>query len=170
MTQHTRSFITGLFLSTATIALTNQPAAAQNIDKFVVSGAAAKKSMTREISADTAAKIRQACMDFAKEHNVAVAVFILNPTGQIVHAREYGGGQCSSADAMGALGRFSYIRWIADYGGRSDDKGHWSGRVEHGRGVRARCADKGSWTATGAGSRDSACWPGWRCADSAVIP
>jgi len=43
--------------------------------------------MTREISADTAAKITQARMDFAKEHNVAVTVFILNPTGQIVHAR-----------------------------------------------------------------------------------
>jgi glc operon protein GlcG len=65
---------------------------AQNIDKFVVTGDAAKKSMTKnEISADTAAKITQACVDFAKEHKVAVSVFILNPTGQIVHAHRMDG-------------------------------------------------------------------------------
>src|ERR1700732_2432218 len=91
MTKQTRVFLTGLFLSAATIAFTNQDAAAQNMDKFVISGAAAKKSMTREISADTAAKITQACLDFAKEHNVAVTVFILNPTGQIVHAHRMDG-------------------------------------------------------------------------------
>jgi glc operon protein GlcG len=60
---------------------------AQNIDKFVVTGPAAKKSMTKtEISADTAEKITQACVNFAKEKNIAVSVFVLNPTGQIVHA------------------------------------------------------------------------------------
>ncbi len=91
MTNQTRFFLTGLFLSGAAIALTNREAAAQNIDKFVISGAAAKKAMTREISADTAAKITQACLDFAKEHNVAVTVFILNPTGQIVHAHRMDG-------------------------------------------------------------------------------
>jgi glc operon protein GlcG len=66
-------------------------ASAQNIDKFVVSGDAAKKVMTREISADTAEKITQACVNYAKEHNVAVSVFILSPTGQIVHAHRMDG-------------------------------------------------------------------------------
>lgn len=62
-----------------------------NIDKFVLSGAAAKKAMTREINADTAEKITNACVDYAKEHNIAVSVFILNPTGQIVHAHRMDG-------------------------------------------------------------------------------
>jgi glc operon protein GlcG len=62
-----------------------------NIDKFVISGAAAKKAMTREINADTAEKIVNACVDYAKEHNIAVSVFVLNPTGQIVHAHRMDG-------------------------------------------------------------------------------
>jgi glc operon protein GlcG len=66
-------------------------ASAQNIDKFVVSGEAAKKVMTREISADTAEKITQACVNYAKERNIAVSVFILSPTGQIVHAHRMDG-------------------------------------------------------------------------------
>src|SRR3984893_10385172 len=91
MTKEVRSFLTGLFLTGAAIALTNRLAPAQNLDKFVISGAAAKKAMTREISADTALKITQACLDFAKEKNIAVTVFILNPTGQIVHSHRMDG-------------------------------------------------------------------------------
>jgi glc operon protein GlcG len=78
---------------TAGVAFTQHAGAqnASNIDKFVISGEAAKKAMTREISADTAEKITQACVAFAKEHNIAVTVFILNPTGQIVHAHRMDG-------------------------------------------------------------------------------
>jgi glc operon protein GlcG len=77
---------------TLALALTAGVVSAQtNIDKFVVSGAAAKKVMTREISADTAEKITQACVSYAKEHNIAVSVFILSPTGQIVHAHRMDG-------------------------------------------------------------------------------
>jgi glc operon protein GlcG len=67
-------------------------AGAQNIDKFVVSGDDAKKAKSRsEISADTAEKITQACVNFAKEKKIAVSVFILSPTGQIVHAHRMDG-------------------------------------------------------------------------------
>src|SRR5579863_4808353 len=67
-------------------------AGAQNIDKFVVSGDDAKKAKSRsEISADTAEKITQACVDYAKEKKIAVTVFILSPTGQIVHAHRMDG-------------------------------------------------------------------------------
>jgi len=60
---------------------------AQNINKFVISDEAAKKTLIKyEISADTAAKITQACVDWATKNNMAVSVFILSPTGQIVHA------------------------------------------------------------------------------------
>ena len=75
-----------------TLALTASVVSAQNIDKFVVTGAAAKKAMTKtEISADTAEKITQACVAFAKEKNTAVTVFILSPTGEIVHSHRMDG-------------------------------------------------------------------------------
>ena len=65
---------------------------AQNINKFVISDEAAKKTLIKyEISADTAAKITQACVDFATKNNMAVSVFILSPTGQIVHAHRMDG-------------------------------------------------------------------------------
>jgi glc operon protein GlcG len=60
---------------------------AQNINKFVISEEAAKKTLIRnEISVETAEKITQACVEFAKKNNQSVTVFILSPTGQIVHA------------------------------------------------------------------------------------
>lgn len=77
---------------TAALAVVACVASAQNIDKFVISGDAAKKALTKsEISADTAEKIAQACIDFAKEKNFAVTVFILSPTGEIVHAHRMDG-------------------------------------------------------------------------------
>jgi uncharacterized protein GlcG (DUF336 family) len=67
-------------------------ASGQNISKFVISDEAAKKTLFKnEISADTAAKITQACVDFAVKNNMAVTVFILSPTGQIVHAHRMDG-------------------------------------------------------------------------------
>src|SRR5450631_1700177 len=60
---------------------------AQNLEKFVISAEAAKKTLFKdEISVETAAKIAQACVEFAKKNNQAVTVFILTPTGQIVYA------------------------------------------------------------------------------------
>ncbi len=73
-------------------ALASQIASAQNLSKFVISDEAAKKTLVKnEISADTAEKITQACIDFAKKSNMAVSVFILSPTGQIVHAHRMDG-------------------------------------------------------------------------------
>jgi len=67
-------------------------AAAQDIDKFVISADAAKKTLTRnEISADTAEKITQACVEFATRNNIAVTVFVLSPTGDVVHAHRMDG-------------------------------------------------------------------------------
>ena len=79
-------------LAAAGLVLTAAAASAQDIDKFVISGDAAKKALTRtEISADTAEKIAQACLEFAKEKKIAVTVFILSPTGEIVHAHRMDG-------------------------------------------------------------------------------
>jgi len=74
------------------LALMAVSAPAQNISKFVISEEAAKKTLVKnEISADTAAKITQACVDWAVQNNQAVSVFILSPTGQIVHAHRMDG-------------------------------------------------------------------------------
>ena len=73
-----------LILSAALFAACAQ---VQNISKFVIFEEAAKKTLVRnEISADTAAKITQACVDWAIKNNQAVSIFILSPTRQIVHA------------------------------------------------------------------------------------
>ena len=75
-----------------TFAILAGPLFAQNINKFVISDEAAKKTLVKnEISADTAAKITQACVDWATKNNQAVSVFILSPTGQIVHAHRMDG-------------------------------------------------------------------------------
>src|SRR5579863_8983268 len=66
--------------------------AQSSVDKFVVTGDAAKKAMTREeISADTAEKITKVCLDFAAQNKIAVSGFILSPSGQIVHAHRMDG-------------------------------------------------------------------------------
>ncbi len=35
--------------------------------------------------------ITQACVNYTKERNIAVSVFVLNPTGQIVHSHRMDG-------------------------------------------------------------------------------
>src|SRR5580765_3291461 len=75
-----------------TFAILASAVSAQNINKFVISDEAAKKTLVKnEISADTAAKITQACVDWATKNSQAVSVFILSPTGQIVHAHRMDG-------------------------------------------------------------------------------
>lgn len=75
-----------------TAALVAASATAQNINKFVISDEAAKKTLFKnEISGDTAAKLAQACIDFATKNNMAVTVFVLSPTGQIVHSHRMDG-------------------------------------------------------------------------------
>ena len=82
-----------VLLGSAAFALGAGTVSAQgNLEKFVVTGDAAKKAMTREeISADTAEKITKACLDFAAQNKIAVSVFILAPSGQVVHAHRMDG-------------------------------------------------------------------------------
>jgi uncharacterized protein GlcG (DUF336 family) len=76
-----------LFSCCAAVFITTGWTQAQNLDKFVISPEAAKKTLYKnEISVETASKIAQACVEFAKKNNQAVTVFILTPTGQIVYA------------------------------------------------------------------------------------
>jgi uncharacterized protein GlcG (DUF336 family) len=65
---------------------------AQDLEQFVVSGAAADAIKTRtEISADTAERIVDACRVLAEENDVTVSVFVLSPSGDIVHAHRMDG-------------------------------------------------------------------------------
>src|SRR5580698_1983266 len=74
-------------LAAVLLALSTGGVVAQNINKFVISDEAAKKTLIKnEISVETAEKISQACVEFAKKNNQAVTVFILSPTGQIVYS------------------------------------------------------------------------------------
>src|SRR5437763_2363000 len=85
--RHTHTLTSRIGLAAAVFAVSTGIAAGQNINKFVISDEAAKKTMIKnEISVETAAKITQACVEFAKKNNQAVTVFILSPTGQIVHS------------------------------------------------------------------------------------
>ena len=80
MIKRTRFFLTGLLLATAAFALIASGASAQNLEKFVAKGTQI------DISADTATKIGQACLDYAAQHQLKVTFFILGPAGNVVHA------------------------------------------------------------------------------------
>lgn len=61
-------------------------------EKVTLSGDAAKRTLTKaEINADTAKAIAEACVEFAKGRNQSVSVFILSPSGDIVHAHRMDG-------------------------------------------------------------------------------
>jgi glc operon protein GlcG len=75
-----------MFLSLTAVTL------AQNTDKIIVTGDAAKRSLAKnEITGEAAGKIAQVCQDFAAQHNYAAVIFILDPSGNIVHAHRMDG-------------------------------------------------------------------------------
>ena len=77
------------------VALGLMPAAAQTparVDSFVVRGEAAKRALTKtEISGETAEKLAKVCEAYAVEHNISVSIFIISPSGSIVHAHRMDG-------------------------------------------------------------------------------
>lgn len=77
---------------TVGFAIASPGATAQGLEDFVLSGDAARRALTRiEISADTAERITESCVDFANENNVSVSIFILTPSGSIAHAHRMDG-------------------------------------------------------------------------------
>ena len=69
------------------------------LDKAVMSGEAAKKSLTKyQISADMARKLVDACLDYAKSTNTPVSVFVLSPDGEIVDAHRMDGQNSINTD------------------------------------------------------------------------
>ena len=79
----------------ALIAFGPIPAFAQSgprVDGFVVSGDAAKRALTKtEISGEVAEKIAKVCEAYAVEHRISVSIFVISPSGSIVHSHRMDG-------------------------------------------------------------------------------
>ncbi len=81
-----------LLAATAALTITAGIASSQDISKFVLSDAAAKKTLIKnEINADTARKIIDKCIEIATRDNMPITIFILSPTGQIVASHRMDG-------------------------------------------------------------------------------
>jgi glc operon protein GlcG len=105
MTKRMRSFRTIVILFLAgTYAAVSPNVWAQGADKLplekaVISSDAAVHALTRdEISVDTAEKIGKACVDFAKQHTMAITVFIISPSGNIVYGYRMDGQKPTNID------------------------------------------------------------------------
>ena len=76
-----------LVLVAVGMALCAGTAAAQDLEDFVVSDEAAKRTKTRdEISLDTARRIADHCLQEAAERNFGTSIFVLSPSGHVVFA------------------------------------------------------------------------------------
>jgi glc operon protein GlcG len=93
-----------IFLLSGTCAAAAPNAWAQGADKLplekaVISSDAAARAMTRdEISIDTAEKIAKICVDFARQHSIAITVFIISPSGNIVYSYRMDGQRPTNID------------------------------------------------------------------------
>src|SRR5690606_24874227 len=88
------NIMTGTRIFSIGIALTflGSAASAQNLSDYVLSGAAAERAVTRvEINAATAEALVDSCIAHARDNDVSVSVFVLSPSGTIVHAQRMDG-------------------------------------------------------------------------------
>jgi uncharacterized protein GlcG (DUF336 family) len=71
-----------------------------SFDAATLPPAAAKRALTKaEINADTAAKLVNACVDYAKAHNGGASVVVLSPSGYLVSAYRSDGQQPNNVDS-----------------------------------------------------------------------
>lgn len=69
------------------------------LDQAVMSGDAAKKVLTKvQISADIARKLVDSCVDYAKQTNTPVTVYVLSPDGEIVDSHRMDGQNSINTD------------------------------------------------------------------------
>lgn len=70
------------------------------LDQVTLSGAAAKRARTKvEINAETAARLVSACIEYAQSRNAGVSVFVLSPSGDVVHAQRTDGQTPNNIDS-----------------------------------------------------------------------
>ena len=71
-----------------------------SFDAATLPPAAAKRAVVKaEINADTAEKLVNVCLDYAKAHNGGASVVVLSPAGYIVHAHRSDGQQPNNIDS-----------------------------------------------------------------------
>jgi len=93
---------TGLVAAATAMAVFAGGAFAASLDSLVIHGDAAKKIHEKyAISIDTAKKMAAACVAFAKQHNVAVSISIMDPIGEMVYfERMDGQGKLNTSTAI----------------------------------------------------------------------
>ena len=76
----------GSLTITATVLLSVN-VCAQQLEDFVISEEAAMKTLNRaEISVGTAERVAEACVEYAEDNDILVALFIVGPSGNVVYA------------------------------------------------------------------------------------
>ena len=102
----------GRALALLTLGLLSVGAWAQDLNDFVISEEAARATLNRaEISVDTAESVAKACVRFAEENDVVVAIFVLGPSGNVVYAYRMDGQNPVAVDtARMKAGTVLYMR------------------------------------------------------------
>src|SRR5580658_3384845 len=71
-----------------------------SLDSVTLAPAAARRALTKmEINGETAEKLANVCLDYAKAHNGGASVVIISPSGYIVHAHRSDGQQPNNIDS-----------------------------------------------------------------------
>ena len=79
---------------------TSAGAQSLSIDDATLAPAAAKRALVKaEVNGDTAEKLVNACLDYAKAHNGGASVVVLSPSGFLVHAHRSDGQQPNNIDS-----------------------------------------------------------------------
>jgi uncharacterized protein GlcG (DUF336 family) len=82
--------------------LLSVPARAQSLsfDEATLPPAAASRALVKaEVNGDTAEKLVNVCLDYAKAHNGGASVVVLSPSGFLVHAHRSDGQQPNNIDS-----------------------------------------------------------------------
>ena len=95
-------FRTALIAAAAAAGLIATGAVAASLDSLVIHGAPAQKIHEKyALSIDSAKKIAAACIAYARQHNVAVSVAIMDPIGEMVYfERMDGQGRLNTSTAI----------------------------------------------------------------------
>jgi glc operon protein GlcG len=93
---------TGLIAAATLLAFAAGGAMAASLDSLVIHGDAAKKIHEKfALSIDTAKKMAATCIGYAKDHNIAVSVAIMDPIGEMVYfERMDGQGRLNTSTAI----------------------------------------------------------------------
>jgi len=79
---------------------TSTDARSLSLDEATLAPAAAKRALVKaEINGETAEKLVNACLDYAKAHNGGASVVVLSPSGFLVHAHRSDGQQPNNIDS-----------------------------------------------------------------------